>query len=172
MKPQVETTIFSEEQRFSQIWLWVIILGMDIIFFILFFAQFLGPVRPQTSGPADLFGLILVSLLCLGITGLFICLKLITRVTSQGITVQFLPLHRRPIVISFSEISECSIRIYRPIIEYGGWGIKRGSGGLAYNVSGNQGLQLVLADGRKILIGTQKPEQLKSAIDSITRQHT
>jgi len=166
MERQVEPAIFSEEQRFSQIWLWVIILGMDIIFFTLFFAQFLGPVRPQTSGPADLFGLILVSLLCLGITGLFICLKLITRVTRQGISVQFLPLHRRPIVISFSEISECSIRTYRPISEYGGWGIKYGKGGLAYNVSGNQGLQLVLADGRKILIGTQKPNQFINAMNT------
>jgi hypothetical protein len=49
---------------------------------------------------------------------------------------------------------------------YGGWGIKRGIGGLAYNVSGNQGLQLVLTDGRKILIGTQKPEQFINAMSS------
>src|SRR3989339_1863167 len=108
MERQAEPAIFSEEQRFGQVWLWIIILGMDVFFFTLFFAQFLGPVRPQTSGPADWFGLILVSLLCLGITGLFVYLKLITRVTSQGLSIQFLPLHRKPAVISFSDISECS----------------------------------------------------------------
>ncbi len=164
MGRQPEPAIFREDQRFGQVWLWVIIIGMDVVCFALFFLQFIGPRRPQTIGPADWFGLTLVSLLCLGITGLFVFLKLITRVTSQGISIQFVPLHRKPIVISFSDISKFSIRTYRPIIEYGGWGIKRGIAGLAYNVSGNQGMQLILADGRRILIGTQEPEQFINAM--------
>ena len=164
--------IFTEEQRFGQVWLWMVLIGMDVAYFTAFFAQFFGPVPPRPSGPADLLGLCLGALLCLGITALFVSLKLITRVTNQGISVQFMPLHRKPVMFLFSDIREHSLRTYRPIIEFGGWGIKRGSGGLAYNVSGNKGLQLVLKDGRKILIGTQKPEHLKSAIDSITRQHT
>lgn len=164
--------IFTEEQRFGQVWLWMVLIGMDAAFFALFFAQFFGPVPPRPSGPADLFVMALVALLCLGITALFVSLKLITRVTNREISVQFIPLHRRPVIFPFSDISEYSVRTYRPVMEYGGWGIKRGPGGLAYNVSGNRGLQLALKDGRKILIGTQKPEQLKSVIDSIIRQHT
>jgi len=163
--------IFTEEQRFGQVWLWVALVGMDVAFFALFFAQFFGPVPPRPTGPADLLGLCLGALLCLGITALFVSLKLITRITNQGISVQFKPLHRKPVIFHFSDIREYSVRTYRPVMEYGGWGIKRGTGGLAYNVSGNKGLQLVLKDGRKILIGTQKPEQLKSVIDSVFKLH-
>ena len=156
--------VFTEEQRFGQIWLWLVLIGMDVAYFTMFFAQFFGPVPPRPSGPADLLVMGLVALLCLGITALFVSLKLITRVTNQGISVQFKPLHQKPVIFHFSDIREYSVRTYRPILEYGGWGIKRGSGGLAYNVSGNQGLQLVLKDGKRILIGTQKPEQLKNTL--------
>ncbi|MDO9069815.1 MAG: hypothetical protein Q7W05_15355 [Deltaproteobacteria bacterium] len=162
--------IFTEEQRFGQVWLWVALVGMDVAFFALFFAQFFGPVPPRPTGPADLLVLCLVALLCLGITALFVSLKLITRVTSLGISVQFIPLHRKPVIFPFSDISEYSVRTYRPIMEYGGWGIKRGSGGLAYNVSGNKGLQLVLKDGKRIMIGTQKPEQLGTNLNSAMKQ--
>jgi hypothetical protein len=162
--------IFTEEQRFGQIWLWLVLIGMDVAYFTMFFAQFFGPVPLRPSGPVDLLVMGLVALLCLGITALFVSLKLTTRVTSQGISVQFKPLHRKPVIFPFSDISEYSVRTYRPIMEYGGWGIKRGSGGLAYNVSGNKGLQLVLKDGKRILIGTQKPEQLGTILDSALKQ--
>ena len=162
--------IFTEEQRFGQVWLWMVLIGMDVAYFAMFFAQFFGPVPPRPSGPADLLGMGLGALLCLGITALFVSLKLITRVTNQGISVQFIPLHRKPVMFPFSDIREHSVRTYRPIIEFGGWGIKRGSGGLAYNVSGNKGLQLVLKDGKRILIGTQKPEQLGNILNSAKKQ--
>lgn len=162
--------IFTEEQRFGQIWLWLVLIGMDVAYFTMFFTQFIGPVPPRPSGPADLLVMGLVALLCLGITVLFVSLKLITRVTNQGISVQFIPLHRKPVMFPFSDIGQYSVRTYRPILEFGGWGIKRGSGGRAYNVSGNKGLQLVLKDGKRILIGTQKPEQLGTIMDSVMKR--
>ena len=56
-------------------------------------------------------------------------------------------------------------RTYRPILEYGGWGIRYTMGrGWAYNVSGNQGVQLELASGKRILIGSQRAEELARAI--------
>lgn len=145
-------SLFTEEQRFGQVWLWMVLIGMDVAYFAIFFAQFFVPVPPRPSSPADLFVMWLVALLCLGITALFVSLKLITRVTNQGISVQFIPLHRKPVIFPFSDIGQHSVRTYRPIVEFGGWGIKRGSGGLAYNVSGNKGLQLVLKDGKRIWV--------------------
>lgn len=165
MEQRTEPALFTEEQRFGQAWLWVALVGMDISFFSLFFAQFFGPVPPRPSSTTEMFVMALVALLCLGITALFVLLKLTTRVTGQGISLQFTPLHRKALIFLFSDISEYSVRTYRPIMEYGGWGIKRGPGGLAYNVSGNRGLQLVLKNGQKILIGTQKPEQLRTILD-------
>jgi hypothetical protein len=61
-------------------------------------------------------------------------------------------------------------RVYRPIREYGGWGIRIGMAKKAYNVSGNRGVELEFEGGRKLLIGSSKPDQLASAIESIRRR--
>jgi len=60
---------------------------------------------------------------------------------------------------------------YSPISDYGGWGIRYGSIGKAYNVSGNRGVQLELLNGERILIGSQKPEELAAAIDLALKSH-
>ena len=53
-----------------------------------------------------------------------------------------------------------------PIAEFGGWGIRYGFGaGWVWNVSGNMGVQLELDNGRKVLIGSQRPAELKDALD-------
>ena len=56
---------------------------------------------------------------------------------------------------------------YSPLREYGGWGIRYGWNGKAYNVSGNQGIQLELSEGRRVLIGTQNPPQFLAALQSL-----
>jgi hypothetical protein len=42
MSRQAEPAIFSEEQRFGQVWLWAIIIGMDVVCFTLFFCSLWG----------------------------------------------------------------------------------------------------------------------------------
>jgi TATA-box binding protein (TBP) (component of TFIID and TFIIIB) len=39
--------------------------------------------------------------------------------------------------------------------------------GKAYNVSGNKGVQLVFKNGKKLLIGSQKADELAKAIESV-----
>ncbi len=43
-------------------------------------------------------------------------------------------------------------------------GIRYGPKGTAYNVSGKIGLQLELKNGKKILIGTRKPEEIENLL--------
>ena len=64
------------------------------------------------------------------------------------------------------EIDRFEIREYKPIKEYGGWGMKQGKKGVgkAYSVSGNIGLQLYLTNGKKVLIGTQRRDAMLRAI--------
>ena len=71
--------------------------------------------------------------------------------------------HLKEIFIAWDQLDECYLRTYSPLGEYGGWGIKYGLGGAGkvYNVSGNQGLQLVFKDGARLLIGTKKPQELQ-----------
>lgn len=67
-------------------------------------------------------------------------------------------------MIPLSEIASAEVRTYSPIMEYGGWGIRWGPGGKAYNARGNRGVQLVLRSGERVLVGSQRPEELLGAL--------
>jgi hypothetical protein len=91
-------------------------------------------------------------------------LKLTTEVRLEGIYVRFFPLWVRQ-TIPFNQITRYEARRYRPILEYGGWGVRYGWRSKAYNVRGNRGVQLELRDGQRLLIGSQRPEELARAIE-------
>lgn len=54
--------------------------------------------------------------------------------------------------------------IYNPIGDWGGWGIRYNSRGRAYNMYGNEGVEVTLKNGKVILFGTQRPDELYNAI--------
>ena len=87
-----------------------------------------------------------------------------TEVRDEGVYVRFNTLHLGWIVFAFNAIQNAEAVTYRPIMEYGGWGIRFGKNGKAYNVSGNKGVLLTLNEGKPILIGSQKHEELCLAI--------
>lgn len=89
--------------------------------------------------------------------------KLVTEVDDQEVRTQFVLLSRRQ-RIPVHEIREVQAVTYRPLIEYGGWGIRRGANGWAYNVSGNRGVRIYYHNGRQFLIGSQRAEELERAI--------
>ena len=96
----------------------------------------------------------------------FYKIKFTTRIDNEGIYYQFYPFHLREKKISWDEIDTIYVRKYKPIIEYGGWGIriKPFKKDIAYNIWGNWGLQIEKSDGKRILLGTQRPEDIKRAI--------
>ena len=49
-----------------------------------------------------------------------------------------------------------------------GWGIKRGPGFWLYNIGGFDAVELKFLDGRRTRIGSDQPEQLASAIESVS----
>ena len=93
--------------------------------------------------------------------------RLITEVRSDGLHLRFVPFHLRGINIPFKSIATVEACKYNPIKEYGGWGIRRGPKGKAYNVIGNLGVKLDFVDGKRLLIGSQNPEELAQAISQM-----
>jgi hypothetical protein len=83
-------------------------------------------------------------------------------VDTEAVRIHFFPVWKK--TIPLAEVVRWEARTYRPILEYGGWGIRYTLKGWAYNVSGNQGVQLELANGQRILIGSQRAEELAGAI--------
>ena len=167
---QIPVTEFHEEQQFRQPWLWLLLLvitacviGMFAhgMYTQLYLGQSWGD-RPM-SDSALVISAAFSFLISAGLTLLFYKLKLITEVGPDGVHIRFFPLTRRK--ITFDSITSCKARTYRPIREYGGWGIRFSRKGNAYNVSGNRGVQLEFRQGRPLLIGTQRPEELADAIN-------
>jgi hypothetical protein len=70
--------------------------------------------------------------------------------------------------IPLKNVVRAYYRAYSPINEYGGWGIRTGARGKAFNMRGNEGVQLVLRSGQRVLIGSQRPEELAAAIHKLT----
>jgi len=164
------TSAFYEEQQFRQPLLWILLL-MATVFVTGLFAYAMHSQlylkQPWGDRPMSDTALIVTSIVSIlisaGFTLLFYKLKLITNVRVDGIHIRYFPLVNK--VIAFDTINSCKARTYRPIREYGGWGIRFGRNGKAYNVSGNQGVQLEFTNGKSLLIGSQKADKLAAAIN-------
>ena len=166
-----EVVRFREVQRFRQKWLLVILVAVSLCLVILFgygmikqfiFGEPWGD-KPMSDTALAIVGPLMI-LLGTGLLWLFLGMKLITEVRKDGVYINFVPLSRQTIL--FAEIVSYEVRTYKPIREYGGWGVRYGWAGKAYNVSGNRGVQLKLSSGKGLLIGSQCPEELAQAIHS------
>ncbi len=157
---------YSEKQNFRSWWLWTLIGVVDaIIAYAIVLQLIMG--TPIGTHPAPDGLLIVLSLLLLSINLLVWSSELELRLDAQGVSFRYPPFIRRERNIDYGEISELYVRQYSPIVEYGGWGYRMGlmGKGKALNVKGNQGLQIVFSDGKKLLLGTQHPEELRLAIN-------
>lgn len=170
--------LFKEEQQFRQWWWIVLILCATIPAMVMtIYALYQQTVRGIQVGdsPAP-NGVLIVVLIFLSIMlwGYF-KLKLEVWIDQNGIHYRFFPLIRKNRLISKAEIERFEIRKYNPIVDYGGWGVRRGFGRKwqkAYNVSGNIGLQLYLTNGKKVLFGTQRSQAIMYAMDEIMKSKT
>ena len=157
---------FTEKQRFRQWWLWIL-LSLGQGFFLWMLIQQIGLGIPFGSNPAPDFLIIFLGLTFGCGPAIFMYLTgLDTIVTVQGILLRFHPFHRRWVTFAFKSVAEARAITYNPIRDYGGWGIRYGRKGKAYNVSGNQGVLLTLKDGRTVLIGSRNHTLLLSRIEA------
>ena len=168
---------FYEEQRFTQWWLRGLLLAGTSGTVVTFGYGILKQLvfgHPWGNRPMPDAALIIVGCLAIllmgGITYLFSVMKLITEVRTDHLFVQFSPFPGQ--MIPYMNVRRCEARTYHPIREYGGWGIRYSRKGKAYNVSGNHGVQLQLMNGKAILIGSQRSDELAEAIHAhLKRSH-
>jgi hypothetical protein len=157
MKKQI---LFSEKQKFTQWWIWLILIGINATILVAIIIQVFGDMEFGNNPMSDL-GLFMTSVLTSLLTIMFFNLRLETQMTEEGVFVKFFPFHTSFRFYSWEIIEKSYVRQYRPIGEFGGWGIRGLSKNRALNVSGNFGLQLELKENKRLLIGTQKPEEIK-----------
>ena len=157
--------VFLEEQKFNQP---LVIIGLSMAFIVVATSIYKGRTEIATNSIGEqigaLSGLIIIAFVAL----LFVFLKLKTRIDEIGIHYKFHPFHLTFKTITWETIANCNIRNYNAITEYGGWGMKFSffKKGKSFTTKGDVGLQIELKNGKRILIGTQKKEELQRTLDT------
>lgn len=151
--------LFKERQYFRQPWLWI----------TLTVSMALTIGLPLLLGGPGIWheSYLPVLLLPLLLPVLFLLMRLDTEIRPEGIYVRFFPFQRRFRSFRWDQINDAQLRKYDPLGEFGGWGIRGTGANKALNVSGDQGLQLFLKDGKKLLIGTRNPVAIEKVLSSL-----
>ncbi|GAB3851280.1 hypothetical protein GCM10028822_17780 [Hymenobacter terrigena] len=149
--------VFIETQVMGRRWWWLalIIAALGLLPSLLMAEKATLWVR---SGPA-LIGIAAGSLVWL--------MRLETRIDEVGIHYRYLPLLNRWRHWPWADFRQVKPRTYSPLGDFGGWGIRGFPGNLAYNVWGSHGLQLVFQSGDRLLLGTQRPEELAATLQAL-----
>jgi hypothetical protein len=147
--PDDDELAFREVQSFDQIWLWAL-MGLELVVILI-------PLILTKQPWSAFLGMGMVMLLTFVFLG---SLRLKTRIDDEGVHFRMSWFHMKDRTIPWDDIDQIYVRKYSPIMEYGGWGVRRFSrNGRAYSVKGNYGIQIVKKDGKKILLGTQSPAE-------------
>lgn len=156
---------FTEAQRFTQWWLWLVILGVDAIILYMVYKHFFTD-QQVGSQPIPSFAIVLVLLSTVGVFILFLIMRLETRIDRTGVHIKYFPLVTRH--YAWDQITHAEVVNYGFI---GGWGVRLGTKyGTVYNVKGNLGLYLELKNGKRVCIGTQQPEVIKRYLEQRSTQ--
>lgn len=155
-------TVFKEEQKFTQWWLWVILTGVGLIPLYGIYKQFI--LGEQLGNPAlSDVGLFLICVHIFGLIALFLFMRLKTEIDTNEIRMSFFPFVKKR--IDWSEIKSAEVIKYGFV---GGWGIRFWTNyGTVYNIKGNKGLAIELLNGKKFLIGTQREGELNEILDKV-----
>ena len=164
----LEKVLFYEKQRLTQWWLWVLVVVAQLIpMFINFRKLYLAGL---TGKPEILFSTVGIWLLVFVLSLLLIySIKLETKITEQGVYVRMFPLGFSFKFYPFSNMLAYYVRKYHPVREYGGWGLKGRYNNRSLSIRGDRGLQLEFPNGNKLLIGTQKPQEIIEILKSLQK---
>ncbi len=152
-------TLFKETQRFTQWWLLLILCCIAIIPIYSIITR-LSDNTPFMTNPSEDWFIIIFSLFVFLIAFLFFKIKLITIIDKDEIKIIFKPFAIK--VIKWSDIKTAKIIDYGFV---GGWGIRIGSKyGTVYNTNGNIGLAITTKSGNRLIVGTQRKNDLKKSL--------
>jgi len=164
---------YKESQKFTQIWIWIL-LAVTIVPAAGFMtygllSQLLTGV-PWGDEPISDVGLTIMTVLIWVILGgIFVILlsaELKFEIRDKAIYYRFTILSPKLKKVKLEDLENWQVRKFG-FFEYGGYGVRHKiRKTTAFIVSGRMGLELNLKSGKTIMIGTQKPEEVKKAMQN------
>jgi hypothetical protein len=145
-------SVFHEEQRFRNWWAWALLAIADAPLVAVL-------VLTRTISYSLGLAAIVVTL----VAALFLVARLVVDVTADEITISFhflWPTRR----IRMPDITRAHATKYNSLLEYGGYGVRLGFKGWAFNTGGNEGVLVETNDGKRVMIGSRRAKELEDAI--------
>lgn len=152
-------TSYKEVQRMNQWWL-LLLLAALVGFGAWALVEQIGLGHPIGNKPATNTELLFIALFPVTVITVVLASSLTTEVTTEGIRLRYFPIWNTS--VKWQDVK------YAEIISYGfvGYGIRfTAEYGTVYNAKGNIGLLVQKKDGSRLLIGTQRPDELLSAVN-------
>lgn len=157
-----EVEHYREEQHYRQWWLWGLLIAVAAVTWWTFLAETAFDRSWTDDGWtwAPWAGVALGGvLLPLGVA----LAHMVTTVDDSDLTIGFWPLPARRIPLA--NIDSAVAVDHHPLRHFGGWGRRwHPTRGSAYSMSGGRGVQLVLIDGRRVIVGSQRAEELSATL--------
>jgi hypothetical protein len=126
-----------------------------------------GPGGPELlwtlAAPLGLVAL--VPLLFYGVFG-----ALSTEVSEAGLDLKWVPFSLIKKFIPLDSITKAEAVTYRPLAEFGGWGIRGMGEKKAWTVRGNRAVRMELVGGNVFYLGSDRPERIAEWIRSAGRK--
>jgi len=119
--------------------------------------------HPFGNPPASNGGLLFLSVLLVFVYIRLITVRLVTDLRPGELRIRLRGLWRSR-KIRREDVRSVKAVSYDPVRDFGGYGIRSGRKGKAYIARGNKGVEVELQDRRKVLIGSQQPDELASRI--------
>jgi hypothetical protein len=154
---------FREVQPIRQWWITVLLLVPCVVTLTGSFQQLiLG--RPWGTRPLSNLPFALIEAGLIGFAVWIHLVRLETEVRNGEPVIRYRglwPTRRIPL----SEIVKARSITYRPIVDYGGFGVRWGwDGSMIFNARGDRGVEIIPRNGKRIVVASQRPADLERAI--------
>jgi hypothetical protein len=158
--------VYREEQNFDWRVYALLALG-EVLVWVCVVCYWDGASKPFWGVPLPLVvaaGLLLLGVVVIGV------LRMTIEATPSQLRVWFgwVPIYRREIAVA--SLRRVEIVTYRPFLDHGGWGIRTSrDGDRILTARGTRGVRVELIDGTRLLIGSQRSEELAAALERAIR---
>lgn len=149
--------LFREDRRVRSGMLWLIVLVLSSLT--------LGTMAWMVMHGTRTLWMALPAALWLGGIALLALITFQVEVSDRGLFLRMWPLHRRVHKIDLDRVKEVRAIRFRPVFDYGGYGIRFKRQGKAYILEGNEGVRVDYDNGYHLLIETRHPRELAHAIE-------
>ena len=162
MKAPTPAVLFHEVQPLRQ-WHTRVVLAVPPAAILFIAVRQLVFQRPWSHPPLSNGSLIFLAVLLVAVYIRLITVRLVTDLRGAELCVGLRGLWKiRRVPLSTVHVAK-PVQ-YDPVSDYGGYGVRSGRRGTGYIAYGNRGVEMELIDGRHLLVGSQRPEELAARI--------